>query len=316
MSILNETLHDFRFEPETTDFLELIAAKTRKTPEKKAVIDELYGLIPPLEVSCRDCRNEQERNWEIERILRLDCSWDDFSLELYSSGNQFHAGKIALYGRETELELTAPLNLTVAGQIRNDAEKRLQLLSKAFGNILLRMMGVRKMLTEFLAGLAEKEMNDTALEIIVRLLSTRLTREETVNQEVFFQRATVMIAEVLAYRAGFQTKSAAYKQFASVSAARKSHRIFDELHPVLCQIWGSLANADRMTEERISKGKYCYTETYHPDGRIEIGEIIPALPTDESTLEVRFGKDCYKQIFSSYETAAYFRAAALRMIQS
>ena len=38
MSILNETLHDFRFEPETTDFLELIAAKTRKTPEKKAVI--------------------------------------------------------------------------------------------------------------------------------------------------------------------------------------------------------------------------------------------------------------------------------------
>lgn len=316
MSILNEALHTVRFEPETAEFLELLSEKAGKAPEKKAVIDELYGLIPPLEVSCRDCRNEQERNWEIERILRLDCSWDDFSLELYGSGRQFHAGKITLFGRETELELTAPLNLAVAGQIRNDAEKRLQLLSKAFGNILLRMMGVRKLLTEFLVGLAEKEMNDMALEIIIRLLSTRLTGKETVNQEVFFQRAAVMIAEVLAYRAGFLTKSAAYRQFASVSAARKSHRIFDELHPVLCQIWGCLANADRMTEERVGKGKYSYMETYHPDGRIEIGEVIPALPTDESILEVRFGKDCYKQIFSSYETAAYFRAAALRMIQS
>ena len=316
MSILNETLHTVRFEPETAEFLELLSEKAGKAPEKKTVIDELYGLIPPLEVSCRDCRNEQERNWEIERILRLDCSWDDFSLELYGSGSQFHAGRIAIFGRKTELELTAPLNLAVAGQIRNDAEKRLQLLSKAFGNILLRMMGVRKMLTEFLAGLTEKEMNDMALEIIIRLLSTRLTGKETVNQEVFFQRAAVMIAEVLAYRAGFQAKSAAYRQFASVSAARNSHRIFDELHPVICQIWGCLANADRMTEERIGKGKYCYTETYRPDGKIEIGEIIPALPNDESTLEVRFGKDCYKQIFSSYETAAYFRAAALRMIQS
>lgn len=316
MSILNETLHTVRFEPETAEFLELLSEKAGKAPEKKTVIDELYGLIPPLEVSCRDCRNEQERNWEIERILRLDCSWDDFSLELYGSGSQFHAGRIAIFGRKTELELTAPLNLAVAGQIRNDAEKRLQLLSKAFGNILLRMMGVRKILTEFLAGLAEKEMNGTALEIIIRLLSTRLMGKETVNQEVFFQRAAVMIAEVLAYRAGFLTKSAAYRQFASVSAARKSHWIFDELHPVLCQIWGCLANADRMTEERVGKGKYSYMETYHPDGRIEIGEVIPALPTDESTLEVRFGKDCYKQIFSSYETAAYFRAAALRMIQS
>ena len=316
MSILNETLHTVRFEPETAEFLELLSEKAGKAPEKKTVIDELYGLIPPLEVSCRDCRNEQERNWEIERILRLDCSWDDFSLELYGSGSQFHAGRIAIFGRKTELELTAPLNLAVAGQIRNDAEKRLQLLSKAFGNILLRMMGVRKLLTEFLVGLAEKEMNDMALEIIVRLLSTRLTGKETVNQEVFFQRAAVMIAEVLAYRAGFLTKSAAYRQFASVSAARKSHWIFDELHPVLCQIWGCLANADRMTEERVGKGKYSYMETYHPDGRIEIGEVIPALPTDESILEVRFGKDCYKQIFSSYETAAYFRAAALRMIQS
>jgi len=315
MSILNDALHNFRLEPETTDFLELIHDKARKAQENKTVIDELYGLIPPLNVSCQNCRNEKEREWEIESILRMDCSWDDFTLELYYSGNQFRAGRISIFGRETELELNAPLNEAIAGQIRYDAEKRINLLSKAFGNVLLRMMGVRKMLTEFLAGLEEKGLNDTALEIIVRLLSSRLTGEETVNQDVFFKRSAVLIAETLAYRAGFQTRNAAGRQFAAVSAARKSHLIYDELHPVLCQIWGCLANAERMTAERIGTGKYCYMETYHPDGRIEIGEIIPALPNDENTMEVRFGKDCYKQVFSSYETAVYFRAAALRMIQ-
>ena len=48
MSILNEALHTVRFEPETAEFLELLSEKAGKAPEKKAVIDELYGLIPPL----------------------------------------------------------------------------------------------------------------------------------------------------------------------------------------------------------------------------------------------------------------------------
>ena len=71
-----------------------------------------------------------------------------------------------------------------------------------------------------------------------------------------------------------------------------------------------------MTAERSVKGKYCYTETYHPDGRIEISEIIPALQDEKSAMEIRFGNDCYKQVFTSYDTAAYFRSAALKMIQS
>ena len=136
--------------------------------------------------------------------------------------------------------------------------------------------------------------------------------EEKMDYEAFLKRSYAVIAEILAYRGSYSAENF-FSKFAGRSAARQSDKIYVEFCPLLCLLWGCLCNADFIASQKQLHRKYYFTETYYPNGKVEIGEILPALDQDKSGMEVRFGNDFYKQVFSSYESAVHFRTAALQM---
>ncbi len=321
MPIMDESLRQFQFKPEVSDFLTLLLDKARNNAAHHAEVDELYGLIPPLSVrwiSEEDADANVKtakmiRQWNLSGILCLASSWDDFSLNLLYSGNSFYACLLHCCRMEMWFEPETPLNLEAYKQIASHAERRLSLFCAAYGNTLLRLIGVRECLRNHLSSLRIKDSYPACLEILIRLINGGLKDEERYNLDLFCDRARVTIAECIGYRAGLSAKNGHAVTFLSSSAAHKSHLLFDEIYASVILVWGSLANGAYLKKERMEKGRWFFTENYFPDGRIKIGEILPALPGDKTAMRPQFGCDHYKQVFSDYETAAHFRIAALHL---
>lgn len=73
MSLINTLLQDYRLNREITGFLlELKAKAVAASPYK---IDELYAIMPPLEI-CWQTENPAVKLHQLEGILTIQTQWD------------------------------------------------------------------------------------------------------------------------------------------------------------------------------------------------------------------------------------------------
>ena len=315
MSLLKQTLCKLDFPREINTFLSLLQSKAGFGSAK---IDELYGLLPPLEITFQKTDQYKPEiqalfnTWGVNGILQLKCAWDRMIFKFYCCQGNFYAKSIQQHQAHLEFKLSTPLNKDAAGKIQEHSLKRLQLLEHACNDHVLRMLGIRQQLINHLKEIEDSAKRDFALEIILTMTASPLLPEEKMDYEAFLKRSYAVIAEILAYRGSYSAENF-FSKFAGRSAARQSDKIYVEFCPLLCLLWGCLCNADFIASQKQLHRKYYFTETYYPNGKVEIGEILPALDQDKSGMEVRFGNDFYKQVFSSYESAVHFRTAALQM---
>ncbi len=319
MQIINDLFHDCRFNQSIENFLQQLLNKAQKSYPSSTIIDDLYGLIPPLEVTLfqADCIDAETQNlirqWNLSGILMVKSQWDEFLTEIMWTGNAFFVKRLQICQYEMIFELKTPFNLEVYGNLRYHTERRLQLLALSYENSLMRLIGIKERLRELLTRLSSQDSYPACLEILITLLNAPLSPEEKVNMDLFCERARITLAACIGYRGALASKDFQNQTFFSCAAARKSHLLYEELHSAIILVWGCLANAEFMEKERYGKGRFYFTESYFPDGRIQIGEILPALPGDITEMQPLNGCDFYKQVFPNYDTAAYFRTAALRL---
>lgn len=326
MLLINDCFMTHTFTPKIQEFLAMLKQKAASGKHahggfQEASLDELYGILPPLELKWYMAPDKkyhrQIREWGLTGVLEIDNDWDRLHMVLWNHGNKFHGVHINLL--ETELTiLNEPVFLPrLFIDIFRQAEKRLQLLYSAFTNPLLKVVGVRKYINDLILSEADLEKRNFLLEVCITLLCLKLEKDEETNLEYFQNRARHYIQNMIRYRVEAAVASATVRQIAGVMALRGGMKLEEELLNPISMIWGFQVNQDFYRDEiEKSPEPACFYEKYYTNGRVDIGEILPVVSSGEkSEMISRPRCDLYKQVFPDYETAMICRNVALGILR-
>ena len=144
MSLLKQTLCKLDFPREINTFLSLLQSKAGFGSAK---IDELYGLLPPLEITFQKTDQYKPEiqalfhTWGVNGILQLKCAWDRMIFKFYCCQGNFYAKSIQQHQAHLEFKLSTPLNKDAAG--KNGDAVIVKMISNARSRFALSSISLR-----------------------------------------------------------------------------------------------------------------------------------------------------------------------------
>ena len=326
MSIIRNRLYEYRLTGHIAEFLHETKEKLHTLPAAKdglqsCWIDELYGLMPPLEIVWHSPMTsdaeikETIRFHQLDGILTLQTQWDELTLGIWQSRGEYYCSYLKVFKEHQRLCLTPQWNRDSYETLFQLARCHLELLAAGFSSPLLRIPAIRKDLHRTLERIDDPLFRNCSLEIFIRLLNQELPAEEALDQELFLKRARIQLVDVLARRAGLAAK-AEHRSKHSRAAVRGAEDAWNLLFDSITLIWGHLANLPYY-RQKIKEGSprsFAFDEIYPPDGRVSVSEIYPVETDRASDMVVKLQCDVYREIFPDYEAAVANRKIAMELI--
>ncbi len=313
MSLINTLLQDYRMNREITGFLlELKAKAVAASPCK---IDELYAIMPPLEISWQTDSSTVKLH-QLNGILTLQTQWDDLCAVFWCSGDNFFCSALMCFRQFQELKLTPEWDKNAYQKMVRQASGELELLRAAFHTPLLRVPVIRQQLQQKLQETGDFLLRNCMLEIFTVLLNEDLSKDELFNQDLFLKRARIRLSEIFSRRASMSAKPE-YRDKHAKAATRSSEQLWQKLFPTIMILWGHLANQPYFTRKISSENtqNYAFEETYHPDGAVTLSEIFPVDKNSASTMVEKIQCDVYREVFPDYDMAVFNRNIAAELIR-
>lgn len=313
MSLINTLLQDYRLNREITGFLlELKAKAVAASPYK---IDELYAIMPPLEI-CWQTESPAVKLHQLDGILTIQTQWDDLCADFWCSGDNFFCSALMCFRQFHELKLTPEWDKAAYQKMVRQASSELELLRAAFHTPLLRVPVIRQQLQQKLLETCDALLRNCMLEIFIVLLNEDLSKDELFNQDLFLKRARIRLSEIFFHRASMSAKPE-YRDKHAKAAIRSSEQLWQKLFPTIMILWGHLANQPYFTRKISSENtqNYAFEETYHPDGTMTLSEIFPVDKNSASTMVEKIQCDVYREVFPDYDMAVFNRNIAAELIR-
>ncbi len=313
MSLINTLLQDYRLNREITGFLlELKAKAVAASPYK---IDELYAIMPPLEI-CWQTESPAVKLHQLEGILTIQTQWDDLCADFWCAGGEFFCSALLCFRQLWELKLTPEWDKTAYQKMVQQVSCELELFRAAFHTPLLRVPVIRRQLQQELQKTSDSLLRNCILEIFVVLLNEDISKDELFNQDLFLERARIRLSEIFARRASLSAKPK-YRNKHAKAAVRSSEQLWQKLFPTIMILWVHLANQPYFTRKISSENtqNYAFEETYHPDGTVTLSEIFPVDENSSSMMVEKIQCDVYREVFPDYDMAVFNRNIAAELIR-
>ena len=313
-----------QYTQEIRDFLQEMKRKLLERDPLDGVhivcLDELYGLLPPTRMywHTQESGNPnialQIKNRSLDGVLEITNDWDRQRMVFWGVGNHFHCVSLELYGKVLAPPQEGILNATAYEELFRESGQRLELLAGAFGNLLLRYPTIRAYFNQYLNNNLHDDRLGLATELMITLMGLKLTPEEELNQDLFHQRAQNHFAAIIRHRSEF-CSSREEQRFAGVIALSGCYELQSDFSASVYMMWGLLANEKYMrSEPEKSRLRYLVTEKYYPDGKVEIGDVLPVAANEEFSFQQYRRFDCYRQIYSDLKTAQLCRKLATNIL--
>ena len=325
MLLINDCFQTHVFDHRLQGFLlmlkrKAVHAKLTGKGCRTAVLDELYGITPPFKIVWHLAADKEYhrtiKEWGLAGVMELTSEWDRLHLKFWQYAGKFHCVFFKFLNLELEMQTEPGFLPERFIEIFQLADRRLRLIRSALSNPVLKSVGVRNYICDFLQQEPDVEKRYFLMELFVTLLELSLTREEETNQEIFRNRAHHYLRNIILSRAESDADESR-RAMAGSLALRGCGQVEAELATPISMVWGFLANQKHFASE-IEKSpepaRYC--ERYFSDGRVEIGEITPAARGEKSELISLPRYDLYAQVFPDYETAMMSRNAALDILRN
>lgn len=326
MLMINDCFMTHTFNPKIQEFLSMLKQKAIHGKHvrkgfQEAILDELYGILPPLELRWYMISDKkyhrQIKDWGLAGVLEIANGWDQLHLVLWNHINRFHCVQMSLLNTELTM-MNEPVFLPqLFIEIFHQADKRLQLIYSAFTNPILKVVGVRNYINDLILRETDQQKRNFLLEICITLLGLKLEKGEESNLDSFQNRAFHYVQNIIRYRVESAVASASTRQMAGVMALRGCMKLEEELMNPISMIWGYKVNQD-FYRDKIEKSPEpaCFYERYYSNGKVNIGEVLPAVSQEDKSDMISLARcDVYKQVFPDYETAITCRNAALGILR-
>lgn len=312
MSMIHSLLQDYQLNKDITAFLlELKAKAVTASPYR---IDELYAIMPPIEVIWQNT-NDTIKLHQLNGILTIQTQWDDLQADFWYAQGNFFCSSLQCLKQSWKLELTPEWDKNAYQQMIKLTMEKIELLRAAFHTPLLHIPVIRQQLQQKLLETNDALLQNCIREMFIILLNEDIPRDELFNQDLFLKRAKIRLTEIFARRASLTAKPE-YREKHAQAAIRSSELFWQKLFPTVMILWGHLANQPYFTKKIQAENNqnYAFEETYYPNGRITLSEIFPIDKNSASQMIKKIQCDVYREIFPDYDMAAFNRKIAAELI--